>query len=54
MPRSLAEHGLPELEWEAAREDLCRAAFSDPSGRTNPRMPLLSELSALLEAGYGR
>ena len=23
---------------------LCRAAFADPSGRTNPRMPLLSEL----------
>ena len=37
----------------AALPDLCRAAFADPSGRTNPRMPLLSELRQLLEAGYG-
>ena len=32
--------------------DLCRAAFADPSGRTNPRMPMLAELAELLEAGY--
>ena len=33
---------------------LCRAAFADPSGRTNPRMPMLAELAELLEAGYHR
>jgi acetaldehyde dehydrogenase/alcohol dehydrogenase len=53
IPRSLAEHGIRHDAWEAARGDLCRAAFADPSGRTNPRMPMLAELAALLDAGYG-
>ena len=34
--------------------DLARAAFSDPSIRTNPRMPMLREIVALLKAGYGK
>lgn len=54
MPRSLREHGVPEAAWEPELEALRRSAFADPSGRTNPRMPLLAELTALLEAGYGR
>jgi hypothetical protein len=29
-----------------------RAAFEDPSLRTNPRMPLVAELQALLEAAW--
>jgi acetaldehyde dehydrogenase/alcohol dehydrogenase len=27
-------------------------AFGDLSNRTNPRMPLVAEITALLEAGY--
>lgn len=54
IPRSLREHGIDERAWTAALPELGRAAFADPSGRTNPRMPLLTELAALLEAGYGR
>jgi acetaldehyde dehydrogenase/alcohol dehydrogenase len=50
IPRSLEEAGVDAEAFSAATEDLCRAAFADPSGRTNPRMPLLSELRALLQA----
>ena len=42
-----------EDEFAAALPALRRAAFEDPSGRTNPRMPMLSELEELLQAGYG-
>ncbi len=52
IPRSLSAAGIAAADWEPALEDLRRAAFADPSGRTNPRMPMLSELSELLEAGY--
>ena len=40
IPRSLAEAGVRKEEFEAALPDLARAAFEDPSLRTNPRMPL--------------
>jgi acetaldehyde dehydrogenase / alcohol dehydrogenase len=53
MPRSLAEHGVAEKEFEAALPDLTRAAFEDPSGRTNPRIPLVAEVMELLRAGFG-
>jgi acetaldehyde dehydrogenase / alcohol dehydrogenase len=52
MPQSLAEAGVAPDEFEEALPDLTRAAFEDPSVRTNPRMPLISELAALLRAGY--
>jgi acetaldehyde dehydrogenase/alcohol dehydrogenase len=52
MPRSLAELGIARDEFAAALPDLADAAFADPSLRTNPRMPLVSELLALLEAGW--
>ncbi len=52
-PHSLAELGIAEAEFEAALPDLAKAAFSDPSIRTNPRIPLLREIVALLKAGYG-
>ena len=52
-PRSLAEIGVPREEFEAALPDLARAAFSDPSIRTNPRIPLLVEVVGLLQTGYG-
>ena len=53
MPRSLAELGIERGEFEAALPELADAAFADPSLRTNPRMPLLSELLELLEVGGG-
>jgi acetaldehyde dehydrogenase/alcohol dehydrogenase len=52
MPRSLAETGLGREEFEAALPDLVKAAFADPSVRTNPRMPMISELASLLTAAY--
>jgi acetaldehyde dehydrogenase / alcohol dehydrogenase len=52
MPRSLAEAGVPHDAFEAALPDLTRAAFNDPSMRTNPRIPLLGELAGLLRAAY--
>jgi acetaldehyde dehydrogenase / alcohol dehydrogenase len=52
MPRSLAAMGIPRDEFERALPDLTMAAFEDPSMRTNPRMPLLHELTGLLETGY--
>jgi acetaldehyde dehydrogenase/alcohol dehydrogenase len=52
MPRSLDEHGVAEADFEAALPDLVRAAFEDPSGRTNPRIPLVAELMELMRAGF--
>jgi acetaldehyde dehydrogenase/alcohol dehydrogenase len=52
MPRSMAELGISRKEFDAALPDLTRAAFEDPSLRTNPRMPLIVELAGLLRAGY--
>ncbi len=55
IPRSIAAMGISKEEFEQAVPDLARIAFDDPSGRTNPRMPLLSELAELLwSAYYGR
>ena len=52
IPRSLAECGISKDEFEAAIPDLARAAFEDPSLRTNPRMPLVGELVELLQAAW--
>jgi acetaldehyde dehydrogenase / alcohol dehydrogenase len=52
IPRSLAEAGVAEAEFEAALPDLAQAAFEDPSLRTNPRMPLVRELEGLLRAAW--
>jgi len=52
IPRSLAEAGVGEAEFEAAVPELAEAAFMDPSMRTNPRMPLVAELVDLLRAGW--
>ena len=38
---------------EAALPDLTRATFEDPSGRTNPRIPLVAEVMELLRVGFG-
>jgi len=52
MPRTLAGLGIDEDEFLAALPSLTMAAFRDLSNRTNPRMPLLDELTALLRLGY--
>jgi acetaldehyde dehydrogenase / alcohol dehydrogenase len=52
MPAGLSELGISRGEFEAALPGLADAAFADPSLRTNPRMPLVSELVDLLEAGW--
>jgi acetaldehyde dehydrogenase / alcohol dehydrogenase len=52
MPRSLEQAGIARAEFDAALPDLAGMAFSDPSIRTNPRIPLVAELTELLEAGF--
>jgi acetaldehyde dehydrogenase/alcohol dehydrogenase len=52
MPRSLAELGISRDEFDAALPELTRAAFADPSLKTNPRIPMIKELAGLLRAGY--
>jgi acetaldehyde dehydrogenase/alcohol dehydrogenase len=52
-PRTLAAAGVQRQEFESALPDLARAAFSDPSIRTNPRIPLVREIVELLQAGFG-
>jgi len=52
MPRTLAEAGVDEAEFEAALPELAFTAFQDLDNRTNPRMPLLAEITELLRRGY--
>jgi acetaldehyde dehydrogenase/alcohol dehydrogenase len=52
VPRSIAELGISREEFERAVPDLAATAFDDPSWRSNPRMPLLSELVELLWKAY--
>ena len=52
IPRSIAELGISREEFERAMPDLVKIAFDDPSGRSNPRMPLLSELVELFWSAY--
>jgi acetaldehyde dehydrogenase/alcohol dehydrogenase len=52
LPRSIAELGIPKQEFERAIPDLTRLAFEDPSWRSNPRMPLISELADLFWKAY--
>ena len=52
MPRTPAELGIPEEVFLAALPELAMTAFQDLSNRTNPRMPLIAELTELLRLGY--
>jgi acetaldehyde dehydrogenase / alcohol dehydrogenase len=52
FPRSIAELGISHIEFERAVPELSRLAFDDPSWRSNPRMPLMSELEALYWKAY--
>jgi acetaldehyde dehydrogenase/alcohol dehydrogenase len=52
IPRSIADLGISKEEFERAMPDLVKIAFDDPSWRSNPRMPLLSELGDLFWSAY--
>jgi len=52
MPRSIAELGISKDAFQSALPDLVNIAFDDPSWRSNPRMPLVSELAELYWAAY--
>ena len=52
FPRSIAELGISREEFERAVPDLIKIAFDDPSWRSNPRMPLMSELVELFWQAY--
>jgi acetaldehyde dehydrogenase/alcohol dehydrogenase len=52
MPRSIAALGISKEEFEVAMPDLARIAFDDPSWRSNPRMPLVSELVELFWSAH--
>ena len=52
FPRSIAELGIPRDEFERALPEMVKAAFDDPSWRSNPRMPLMQELVELFWKAY--
>jgi acetaldehyde dehydrogenase / alcohol dehydrogenase len=52
FPRSIAELGVSEEDFEEAVPDLARIAYGDPSWRSNPRMPLITELTELFWKAY--
>ncbi len=52
IPRSIAELGISKEEFERAMPELAKIAFDDPSWRSNPRMPLVSELVELFWSAY--
>lgn len=52
FPRSIAELGISKEEFEKAMPELVKNAFDDPSWRSNPRMPLMTEMVELFWKGY--
>jgi acetaldehyde dehydrogenase/alcohol dehydrogenase len=52
IPRSIADMGISKDEFERAMPDLAKIAFDDPSWRSNPRMPLVSEMVDLFWSAY--
>ena len=52
MPHSIAELGISKDIFEQAIPELVNIAFDDPSWRSNPRMPLVSELAELFRSAY--
>jgi acetaldehyde dehydrogenase/alcohol dehydrogenase len=52
LPRSIADLGISREDFEQALPDLARNAFDDPSWRSNPRMPLITELVELFRSAY--
>jgi acetaldehyde dehydrogenase/alcohol dehydrogenase len=52
VPRSIADLGISQQDFETALPDLVKHAFDDPSWRSNPRMPLMKELAELYKLAY--
>ncbi len=52
FPRSIAELGISKEDFQRAMPELTKLAFDDPSWRSNPRMPLMSELADLFWKAY--
>jgi acetaldehyde dehydrogenase / alcohol dehydrogenase len=52
IPRSIGDLGVSVEEFEKAMPELSKNAFDDPSWRSNPRMPLVSELVELFWCAY--
>jgi acetaldehyde dehydrogenase/alcohol dehydrogenase len=52
FPQSIAELGISRQEFEQAVPELVKIAFDDPSWRSNPRMPLMSEMAELFWKAY--
>jgi len=52
FPRSIADLEISKEEFERAMPELTKLAFDDPSWRSNPRMPLMSELAELYWKAY--
>lgn len=52
VPRSIAELGISRDDFAEAVPGLVKIAFDDPSWRSNPRMPLMSELAELFWKAY--
>jgi len=52
VPTSIAELGISREEFEKAMPELAKIAFDDPSWRSNPRMPLVSEIIELFWSAY--
>src|SRR5271166_4994515 len=52
VPKSIAELGISKEDFKRAMPDLTTLAFDDPSWRSNPRMPLMSELAELFWKAY--
>ena len=52
FPKSIAELGISEEEFGRALPELVKMAFADPSWRSNPRLPLMTELVELFWKAY--
>ena len=52
FPQSIAELGISSKEFEQAVPELVKIAFDDPSWRSNPRMPLMTEMAELFWKAY--
>lgn len=52
FPCSIAELGISKTDFESAIPEMVKAAFDDPSWRSNPRMPLMQELVELFWKAY--
>jgi acetaldehyde dehydrogenase/alcohol dehydrogenase len=52
IPTSIAAFGISRDEFDRSLPELTAHAFEDPSWRSNPRMPMMSELTDLFRTAY--